>query len=62
MKKIVVSYDFSKPAINAFCFALSIAEQSKGVVYLLHVIELPVMYDSVLMPALSFENDLYKDR
>jgi nucleotide-binding universal stress UspA family protein len=56
-----VPCDFSKPAVNAFRFALDIAEQSRGKVYLLHVIELPVMYDSVLMPSLYFENDLYKE-
>ena len=61
MKKIIVPCDFSKPAVNAFRFALDIAEQSRGIVYLLHVIELPVMYDSVLMPSLYFENDLYKE-
>jgi len=61
MKRILVPCDFSKPATNAFRFALDIAEQSRGVVYLLHVIELPVMYDSVLMPALSIENELYQD-
>jgi nucleotide-binding universal stress UspA family protein len=61
MKKILVPCDFSKPAVNAFRFALDIAEQSRGIVYLLHVIELPVMYDSVLMPSLYFENDLYKE-
>jgi nucleotide-binding universal stress UspA family protein len=61
MKKIIVPCDFSKPAVNAFRFALDIAEQSRGKVYLLHVIELPVMYDSVLMPSLYFENDLYKE-
>jgi nucleotide-binding universal stress UspA family protein len=61
MKKIIVPCDFSKPAVNAFRFALDIAEQARGIVYLLHVIELPVLYDSVLMPSLYFENDLYKE-
>jgi nucleotide-binding universal stress UspA family protein len=47
MKKILVPCDFSKPAINAFRLALGIAQQSKGTVHLLHVIELPVMHDTV---------------
>ena len=61
MKKILVPCDFSKPAINAFKFALDIAERSKGSISLLHVIELPVMHDTVLMPVLSFEEELLKD-
>jgi len=61
MKKILVPCDFSKTAINAFRFALDIAHKSKGVIHLLHVIEIPVMYDTVLMPALNFEQELYKE-
>jgi nucleotide-binding universal stress UspA family protein len=61
MKRILVPCDFSSPAINAYRFALDIATQSKGVVYLLNVIELPVLHDSVLMPVLSFEEQLIKE-
>lgn len=61
MKKILVPCDFSKPAVNAFKFALDIASQSKGSVTLLHVIELPIMHDTVLMPVLSFEEQLLKE-
>ncbi|HEX6225767.1 MAG TPA: universal stress protein, partial [Chryseolinea sp.] len=61
MKKILVPCDFSKPAINAFRFALDIAERTKGSISLLHVIELPVMHDTVLMPVLSFEEQLLKE-
>ena len=61
MKKILVPCDFSKPALNAFKFALDIAERSGGTVILVHVIELPVMHDTVLMPVLSFEEELLKD-
>lgn len=61
MKKILVPCDFSKPAINAFQFALDVAGQSKGVVHLLHVIELPVLHDTVLMPVLNFEEELLKE-
>lgn len=61
MKKILVPCDFSKPAINAFRFALDVASQSNGVVHLLHVIELPVLHDSVLMPVLDFEQELLKE-
>lgn len=58
MKKILVPCDFSKPAINAFRFALDVASQSKGSIELLHVIELPVMHDTALMPVLNFEQEL----
>ena len=61
MKKILVPCDFSKPAINAFRFAVGIAAQSKGTVYLLNIVELPVLHDTVMMPVLSFEAELLKD-
>lgn len=61
MKKILVPCDFSKQAINAFRMALDIAQQSKGVVHLLNVVEIPVVTDPVAMPAMSFEVTLLKD-
>jgi nucleotide-binding universal stress UspA family protein len=61
MKKILVPCDFSKPAINAFRFALDVATQSKGSVHLLNVVELPMMHDTVLMPVLNFEEQLLND-
>ncbi len=61
MKKILVPCDFSKPAINAFRFALDIAETSKGIVHLLNVVELPVLHDSMIMPVLSFEKEFLEE-
>ncbi|HEY5750727.1 MAG TPA: universal stress protein [Chryseolinea sp.] len=61
MKKILVPCDFSKPAINAFRFALDIAFQSGGSVHLVNVIELPVLHDTVIMPVLNFEQKLLDD-
>jgi nucleotide-binding universal stress UspA family protein len=61
MKKILIPCDFSKTAINAFRFALDVARQSKGTVHLLHVIELPIMHDSLLMPVLNFEQELLNE-
>jgi nucleotide-binding universal stress UspA family protein len=61
MKKILVPCDFSKPAINAFRFALDVAAQSKGTIHLLNVIELPVLHDTVIMPVLNFEQQLFDD-
>ena len=49
MKKILVPCDFSKPAINAYRFALDIAEKSKGVIYLIHVVDLPAFHESMLI-------------
>jgi nucleotide-binding universal stress UspA family protein len=61
MKKILVPCDFSNPAIDAYRFALDVAAQAKGTVQLLHVIELPVLHDTLLMPTLSFEEELLRE-
>jgi nucleotide-binding universal stress UspA family protein len=61
MKKILVPCDFSKPAINAFRFALDLASQSGGTVHLVNIIELPVLHDTVIMPVLNFEQELLDD-
>lgn len=61
MKKILVPCDFSDPAIQAFKFAVDIANKSGGEIYLLNVVELPVLHDSVLMPTLSFEEAFIVD-
>jgi nucleotide-binding universal stress UspA family protein len=59
MKKILVPCDFSEPAIQAFRFAVDIARQSRGEIHLLHVIELPALYnESVIM---SFEQSYMDD-
>lgn len=61
MKKILVPCDFSKPATNAFRVALDVAATAKGSIDLIHVIELPILNDSVLMPVLNFEKALFKE-
>lgn len=61
MKKLLVPCDFSEEAISAFRFALDIASDSGGQVHLVHVVELPVMHDTVLMPVLTFEEALFKE-
>jgi nucleotide-binding universal stress UspA family protein len=60
MKKILVPCDFSDAAVEAFKFAIGIAEKSNGVIHLLHVVELPVLYDSAAV--LSFEQAYMSDR
>jgi nucleotide-binding universal stress UspA family protein len=61
MKTILVPCDFSKPSVNAFRFALDLAIRTKGSIELLHIIELPVLHDTMLMPALNFEEALLKE-
>jgi nucleotide-binding universal stress UspA family protein len=61
MKKILVPVDFSVPSMEAVKFAINVAIKSKGEIKLVHIVELPVMYDSTLMPALSFEEEFYKE-
>ncbi len=61
MKKILVPCDFSDSAIQAFKFAVEIANQSNGEINLLHVIEIPVMHDSVMMPTMSLEETYLKE-
>lgn len=61
MKKILVPCDFSEQAINAFRFAIDIAAQSKGEIHLVHVVEVPVLHDTMLMPVLSFEEALFEE-
>ncbi|MBS1542427.1 MAG: universal stress protein [Bacteroidetes bacterium] len=60
MKKILVPCDFSDPAVQAFKFACNIARKSGGEILLLHVIELPVLYDTGAV--LTFEEAYLKDR
>lgn len=61
MKNILVPCDFSKPAVNAFRFALDIARKSKGTVHLLNVVELPAIHDPVIMPVMAFERGFLKE-
>lgn len=61
MKKILVPCDFSDSAIQAFKFAVEIANQSKGEIALLNVVELPVIHENVMMPTFSFEDTYLKE-
>ncbi len=61
MKKILVPCDFSEQAVNAFRFALDVAAQSGGEVHLIHVVEIPVVHDSALLPILTYEQALFKE-
>jgi len=61
MKKILVPCDFSEQAVNAFRFAIDVAEQSNGEVHMINVVEIPVVHDSVLMPVMTYEEVLFKE-
>ena len=61
MKKILVPCDFSDSAVQAFKFAVDLARQSDGEILLLNIIELPVMHETALAPALSFEESFLKE-
>jgi nucleotide-binding universal stress UspA family protein len=61
MKKILVPCDFSEQATNAFRFALDVAAQAKGEIHLIHVVEVPVVHDSVLMPVMAYEEALFTE-
>lgn len=54
MKNILVPCDFSKPATNAFRFALDIAAQSKGQIFLINVVAVPIVHDALLHVAAPF--------
>jgi len=60
MKKILVPFDCSKMAINAFRFALDVTSQSKGKICLLNVMELPVIDEPITMPPFPFEQGFFK--
>jgi len=61
MKRILVPCDFSDPAVQAFKFAVEIAIKSRGEIFLLNVVEVPVMHETVLMPTLYFEQSLMNE-
>ncbi len=46
MKKILVPCDFSEPAIQAYDFAMNLAEKSNAEVLVLKVIDLPFIYET----------------
>lgn len=48
MKKILVPCDFSESAIQAYEFALNLAEQSQAEIFALKVIDLPFIYETSL--------------
>jgi nucleotide-binding universal stress UspA family protein len=50
MKRILVPCDFSESAIEAYSFALNMAARTEAEVFVLHVMEMPFVYDTLLGP------------
>jgi len=61
MKRILVPCDFSEPSRQAFKFAVSIASLTKGEVFVLHVVEIPVLHNSLLVPVQTYESSFLKE-
>jgi nucleotide-binding universal stress UspA family protein len=61
MKKILVPCDFSIEALNALRSAIEFGKRESTEIHVLHVIELPIVHDSVLMPVMTFEQSLLED-
>ncbi|GCC50417.1 universal stress protein [Chryseotalea sanaruensis] len=62
MKKIVVPCDFSDPSIEAFKFAVKLAKKSEGKVIVVHVIDLPIFYESTFgMQPYTFDPSFIKE-
>lgn len=60
MKRILVPCDFSEPSVQGIKFAVEIAAKSSGLVMLLHILEVPVMHDT-MMPVLNFETSFFNE-
>ena len=61
MKKILVPCDFSDPAMQAFRFASEIASVSKGEIFLLNIVEFPVLHASMVVPVQTYEKAFLKE-
>jgi nucleotide-binding universal stress UspA family protein len=62
MKRILVPCDFSEPAVQAYHFALNIAERTNAEIFVLRVIDLPPAYDLGMgIPPYYFDTNLVED-
>jgi len=62
MKKILAPSDFSDEALQAYEFAMNIAAQSAGEVFVLKVIDLPVSYETSFgAPVYYFDDSVLKE-
>ena len=59
MKRILVPCDFSAPAVQAYLTANNIAMKSNGEIYVIHAIDLPMMYETTYgIPPYVFDPSL----
>jgi nucleotide-binding universal stress UspA family protein len=62
MKRILVPCDFESPALEAFKFAVNLAALTEGELFVLNVLDLPVVSESALgIPQYAFSPELLKD-
>lgn len=62
MKRILVPCDFSEPAVQAYQFALTIADRTNAEIFVLRVIDLPPAYDQGMgSPPYYFDANLVSD-
>jgi nucleotide-binding universal stress UspA family protein len=61
MKRILVPTDFSAPAMQALQFAVDIADRSRGQVHLVHIVDLPIINNSLLSPSIYVDDSIVKD-
>lgn len=61
MTHILVPCDFSEQSSHAFKFAMQLQKTSPAEIHLLHIVDLPFLHDTVLMPVLSFEEEEFQD-
>jgi nucleotide-binding universal stress UspA family protein len=63
MKKILVPMDFSSPSLEAFQFAVNLANKSGGSITVLHVVDLPIVAygASIDIPVYTYDLALLKD-
>ncbi len=60
MKKILVPCDFSSPSNEAFKMAAAIAMAGKGEIFVLNIVEMPVLTSSLIVPVRAYENAFLK--
>lgn len=61
MKKILVPFDFSDKAIQAFSFACQLASLVKAKVLVLHVVEFPVLHHPLGVPVPTYEDSFIRN-
>jgi nucleotide-binding universal stress UspA family protein len=61
MKRILVPTDFSASAMQALQFAVDVATKSRGHIHMIHIVDLPLIKDSILSPTLYVADSIVKD-